>query len=386
VYWFKLGTERVVPAPFLRGLPVIASDVIGSMVHGMSVPDSLAPELEDVIQHGSSARRAETLRCITGLFADRASQFNDDHVDLFDDVFCRLMGKVDTNARMELSHRLAPIGNAPREVVSRLAKDDDIAVARVILRQSRRIEESDLAEIAQTKSQAHLLALSKRRDLEEPVTDILVRLGDQEVLLSVAKNLDAQLSDASFRTLIDSSAEDDMLAQKLGLRPDIPPRLLRDLLLETSQAVHQRLVATAKPEMQSEIRRVLAEVSDKAQAKAAPRDYTAADRKILELHQTGRLDEATLVEFAGNGKYEEMIAALASLCAVRINVVDGVMAGNRLDPILILCKSVGWGRQTVSAIMSAMPASPEFSRDVDAAYVNFERLSPITAQRVMRFW
>src|SRR5438477_4913020 len=105
---------------------------------------SLIPELEDVIQHGSSTRRRETLRRITTLFADGASRFNDDHVQLFDDVLRQLIDEVDTGARTELSHRLAPIGNAPPEVVRRLAKDDDIEVARPILKQSQRLEEDDL--------------------------------------------------------------------------------------------------------------------------------------------------------------------------------------------------------------------------------------------------
>jgi uncharacterized protein (DUF2336 family) len=348
---------------------------------------SLIPELDDVIQHGSSAHRAETLRRITALFADGASRFNDDHVQLFEDVFHRLIGEVDTNARVELSQRLAPIDNAPRELVRRLAQDDDIAVARPVLKQSQRLEESDLVEIARAKSQAHLLAVSKRKGIAEPVTDILVRRGDREVLRSLAENLDAHLSDASFAALIDRSAQDGALAEKIGLRPDIPPRLFRDLLLETTQAIQQRLLASAKPEMQSEIRRVLAEVSDKAQARAAQRDYTAAERRIFELRQEANLDEASLAEFVKNEQYEELVAALASLCEVPIDVVDRLMASDRADPILILGKSVGWGWQTVKAIMTAMPDGHAMSsRDLDAAFANFERLSPTTAQRVMRFW
>jgi uncharacterized protein (DUF2336 family) len=348
---------------------------------------SLIPELDDVIQHGSSVRRAETLRRITALFADGASWFNDDHVQLFDDVFRRLIGEVDTNARVELSHRLAPVGNAPREVVRRLAKDDDIAVARPILKHSPRLEESDLVEIAQAKGRAHLLAVSKRRGIGQPVTDLLVRRGDREVLRSLAENLDAQLSDAGFVALIEAIAQDGVLAEKIGLRPDIPPRLFRHLLLETTQAVQQRLLASAKPEMQSEIRRVLAEVSDKAQTKAAQRNYAVAERRILELRQDGNLDEASLVAFARNEQYEELVAALASLCEVPIDVVDRLMASDRPDPILILCKSVGWGWQTVKAIMTAMSDAHAMSRrDLDAAFANFERLSPTTAQRVMRFW
>jgi uncharacterized protein (DUF2336 family) len=348
---------------------------------------SLIPELDDVIQHGSSARRTETLRRITALFADGASRFNDDHVQLFDDVLHRLIVEVDADARVELAHRLAPIGNAPRDVVRRLAKDDDIAVARPILKQSQRLEQSDLVEIAQTKRQAHLLAVSKRRGIGEPVTEILVRRGDREVLRSLAENLDAQLSDAGFVALIDKAAQDGVLAEKIGLRGDIPPRLLRDLLLATTPAVQRRLLASAKPEMQSEIRRVLAEVSEQAQAKAARRDYSAAEHRILELRRNGNLDEAALVEFAGNEQYEELVAALASLCEVPVDVVDRLMASDRADPILILCKSGAWGWQTVKAIMTAMPrAHAMSSRDLDAAFANFERLSPTTAQRVMRFW
>jgi uncharacterized protein (DUF2336 family) len=348
---------------------------------------SLIPELEDVVQHGSAARRTATLQRIAALFVDGASQFNDDHVRLFDDVFSRLIGEVDANARAELSHRLASIGNAPREAVRRLAKDDDITVARPILKQSQRLEEDDLVEIARGKSQAHLLAVSKRREIGEPVTDILARRGDREVLRSLAENFDAHLSDAGFVALIEATARDGVLAERIGRRPDLPPRLFRDLVLDTTQAVRQRLLASAKPEMRSEIRRALAEVSEKTPAEAVQRDYSAAERKILKLRQGGKLDETTLVEFAKNGQYEELVVALALLCEVPVDVVDRLMLGDRPDPILILGKSAGWGWQTAKAIMAARPdRHAQSSLDLDAAFANFERLSPTTARRVMRFW
>ena len=347
----------------------------------------LIPELEDVIQHASSARRAETLRRITALFVEGAGRFNGDHVQLFEEVFIRLMREVDTTARTELSHRLAPVRNAPRAVLRRLAEDDDIAVARPVLKQSPVLTESDLVEIVQTRSQAHLLAVSKRREVGERVTDVLVRCGDRDILGSLTENPGAQLSEASFAALIARAAEDSALAEKVGMRRDIPPRLLRDLLLETTQAVQQRLLASARAEKRPEIRRLLAELAHDDRSKAARRDYTSAERKILELRRDGNLNEATLVEFANKAQHEDMVAALALLCAVPIDVVDRLLAADRADPILILCKSAGWGWQTVKTIMAAMPADlATSSRDLDAAYANFERLSPTTAQRVMRFW
>jgi len=52
---------------------------------------SLIPELEEVVQNGPSARRAEMLRRITTLFIEGAELFNEDHVQLFDGVLGRRM-------------------------------------------------------------------------------------------------------------------------------------------------------------------------------------------------------------------------------------------------------------------------------------------------------
>jgi uncharacterized protein (DUF2336 family) len=353
----------------------------------MSLTASLIPELEEVIRHGSPERRAETLKRITAFFLDGASRFNEDHVRLFDDVFGRLIAEIESKAREELSVHLAPMGNAPVDVVRALAKDDDIAVAGPVLKRSPRLADTDLCDIARTKSQAHLLAISDRAGLAEPVTDLLVRRGDHEVARRVADNPGARISDNGFTALVMRAENDGVLAEKVGLRSDIPPRLFRDLLLRATEVVQQRLFASAKPETQAEIRRVLAKISHEVAAKAAPRDYAEARRTIEALQQQGKLDEAALVEFAKQGQYEETIAALSVLCSVPIEVVDRLMSGDRPDPVLILCKAVGWGWQTVRAIIMARQGGKSASsQGLDTAYSNFERLSPATAQRVMRFW
>src|SRR5580693_1022297 len=175
----------------------------------MSAAPSLIPELEDIVRHGSARRRAQALRRITTLFLDGASLFNDEHVRLFDDVFNRLIDEIESKARAELSHHLAPVRNAPGELISRLAHDDDILVAGPVLRQSRRLAETDLLEIAETKSQAHLLAISSRAGIAEMVTNVLVRRGDRDVAHSVAENPGALLSSDSFTVLVARSSGDD---------------------------------------------------------------------------------------------------------------------------------------------------------------------------------
>ena len=49
----------------------------------------------------------------------------------------------------------------------------------------------------------------------------------------------------SFTTLVAKSDGDDLLAEKVGQRPDIPPPLFRALLLQATAVVQQRLFASA---------------------------------------------------------------------------------------------------------------------------------------------
>src|SRR5262249_20280396 len=119
----------------------------------MGVPASLLPELEDVVQHGSAEKRAETLRRITTLFLDGVPSFNAEHVALFDDVIGCLIEEIEAKALAELARRIAPTPNAPPGVVSTLAKNDDIEVAGPLLQQPR-IDDTHLIDIAQTQTPA----------------------------------------------------------------------------------------------------------------------------------------------------------------------------------------------------------------------------------------
>ena len=351
----------------------------------MSVPASLLPELEDVVQHGSAEKRAETLRRITTLFLDGVPSFNAEHVALFDDVIGCLIEEIEAKALAELARRIAPVPNAPPGVVSTLAKNDDIEVAGPVLTQAR-IDESELMHIAETKSQAHLLAMSTRLGIGEALSDILVERGNRDVARSIANNPHAELSTSAFTTLVKRAEQDGVLAEKVGMRTDIPPRLFRQLLMQASDVVQRRLLSKAKPETQAEIRRILAQVTDEVAAKAAPRNYTAALAAVRALHKERKLGESDIAEFASAGKYEETIAALATICAVPVEVVDRLMNGDRADPVLILARAVGFGWATVRAVLRARPGPKPSPQSLDAARENFERLTATTAQRVVRFW
>lgn len=353
----------------------------------MSLAVPLIPELEEILQRGSPIKRAEALQRITALFLDGASTYRDEHVDLFDRVFGLLIDEIETKARAELSIHLAPVINAPVKVLRTLAHDDDIAVAGPVLKLASRLAEADLVEVAKNKSQAHLHAISARRVLAEAVTDVLVGRGDHVVARRVAENRDARISAMGFSRLVKRAADDGILAETVGLRSDIPAPLFRELLTRATAVVHERLLAAATPERKAEIENVLNKVAKEVGARVGPRDYRAAQRVVLGLSRAGRMDEAALAKFCSDGKYEEAVVALAALAKVPINVVDRLMAGDRRDPVLILCKSAGLAWPVVQSVFVLHPdgkAAP--GQGLEVAFANYARLSSATARRVIRFW
>jgi uncharacterized protein (DUF2336 family) len=353
----------------------------------MAAPASIIPELEDVISNGTAERRAEMLRRVTTLFIDGANNYNEDHVGIFDGVLLRLASEIETRALAELARRLSPIDNAPIQLMRRLAKDDNIAVAGPVLKQSMRLAESDLIDIASKQGPDHLLAISGRRHIGEAVTDVLVKRGDQKVMRSVANNQGAKFSEASFTVLIKRAEGDDVLAETVGLRPDLPLHLIHQLIAQATEVVQERLLAASRPEVQSEIKRVLAEVSREVGTKVSlSRDRTAL-RLALDMRRAGILDERQIARMAYEGRFEEMTAALSVLCAVPFDVVDRLLQGERIDPMLILCKAGGFEWPTVRTIIEArLDRKAVSSQKIDDCLSNYERLSQATAQRVVRFW
>ena len=140
----------------------------------MTQERSIIAEIEGTFANGSAGKQAEILRRVTDLFLAGADKYSDEHVDLFDGVISRIAEKIETKARAELAHRLAPAENAPPNTVRMLARDESIEVAGPILSLSNRLSDDDLLAIASDNSQDRLLAISKRPTVSEKISDVLV--------------------------------------------------------------------------------------------------------------------------------------------------------------------------------------------------------------------
>jgi uncharacterized protein (DUF2336 family) len=352
-----------------------------------AAPENLLDELQSTLAHGTVARRVETLRRVTDLFINGAVDYSDDQISLFDDVFQCLIQHIEISAKALLANRLAPVDTAPPQTIRTLALDELIEVAGPVLTQSVRLDDDTLIETARNKSQAHLMAISKRKVLSDAVTDVLVLRGNDEVVQSTVNNPGAEFSERGFTRLVSRAEGDDDLATCVGLRPTIPRHLYLKLLAKASDTVRQRLEA-ANPQQAAEVPVAVREATRRARsAKSGITPQTAiAHALVRSLFEDGRLDEHQVAQFAESGKFDEVNASIAALANVPLTIAENMMVESRAEGVMILCKVSGMSWSTVKTIINLRDdlAGGE-PTDLNACRDTYERLRPSTAQQVLRF-
>ena len=322
---------------------------------------------------------------------------NAEQIELFDGVLERLIKTIeiraiaDISARValaEMSSQLAPVAHAPPAVIRRLARNDEISIAGPVLAESARLSDQDLVDIAKTKGEPHLLAISGRWWLKEVVTDALFIRCYPSVSRRIIRNPGARISAAGFAIAIAQAESDPELAVETGIRVDLPSELRRELLSRATEAVRSRLLSRAPPHLFEEIRNAISAVSAGVNREMSrARDFAAAKRLVAQLSDKGELNEAALLGFAKRRKYEETVAALAELSQSTIEVVRPLMQSLRDDGVLVPCKAAGIGWETVHAVLESRFATGSMApRDLAIAKDQFAKLTTENANRLLRFW
>jgi uncharacterized protein (DUF2336 family) len=360
-------------------------------------PLSIADEVEAAISAGSVQRLPETAGRVTALFLQSAGSYNQEQIELFGDVFERLINTIelravaDVSARIalaELSSQLAPVPQAPASVMRRLARNNDIAVAGPVLGESARLDNDDLIEIARTKSEKHLLAVAGRWWLQEVVTDALLARRFPSVSRRLVDNPGARVSPAGFAMIVAQAIADPELAIATGIRADLPADFRSRLLRQATDAVRNRLLSRAPPYLFEEIRSAIAAASagaDREMSKA--RDFEGAKILTARLKREGRINEAALLGLARQKKYEETIAVLAELSRTSIELVRPLMQSLRSDGILVPCKVAGLAWDTVGAVLDCRFSTGVTAPDELARLkTQFMALTTEDALRMLRLW
>lgn len=341
--------------------------------------DLWSAEIESALSQRSDTQRITMLRQMTDLFVTTAPSLSKDHVDVFDDVMMRLVEHIETQALIELSARLAPVGNAPFNVIGCLSRNDDISVSGPVLENSTVLTDPDLVEIAQTKSQNHLSAIAGRKAISTLVTAVLFGRGNDDVVRKVAANAGAVISSNAYDGVIRRAQGDEALTAAIAHRKDLPQELFERLVREATETVRLRLMARSDAKMRERISNVLANVAARvtqnpaALRNAGPKTLIQPDlvqQRIQVMRWTRANDVSNLVE------------ALALMCRVPVATVRDLVRQRLHEGIIILGKSGGLSWPELQEVLQvAIPGKA----DLNALFDKYAALSAPKAQIAASF-
>jgi uncharacterized protein (DUF2336 family) len=301
-------------------------------------------DMDDVIARGSAENRTKALWHTTDILLE--GEFDEEQIRILGEVIARLTEEIEESARAELSRRLAHSANAPTKVVTMLAFDDSIEVAAPVLQFSPRLDVKSLIVNIRTKSQTHLLAISRRPSVPVEVTDELVTRGNQEVVQSVVANDGARFSDFAFRQMVKRAETDAVLAERVGLRKEIPPQMFGQLIAKASDDVRRKL-ERERPELTAAIQASVTKAGGQLYSKftSGQESYLALKRAVTEAHKAGRLNEKSILTYA------LAHIGLSLLCELPVEVVEQMLELNNRDMILVLSKALEFSWETAMALL-----------------------------------
>jgi len=349
-------------------------------------PKSFLRDLDEAVSRGTPESRAKALWHTTDLMI--AGRFSDDEIWTFGEVVTRLADEIELAARAQLSDRLARFDRAPANIINKLAFDDAIEVAGPVLRESKQLETYALVANVCTKSQAHMLSISQRENIEERVTDELVTRGNQEVVTSVAKNTGARFSDFGFLHMVQRAEGDSILAEQLGLRKDIPRHVFQQLIAKATDDVKQRLL-NERPEMAMHIQSSVADLAGELQSKFGPasRGHFVAKRVVSTQHRLGNLNESSISNYARSHRLEEVTIGLSLLCALPSDVIERAVLDRNREMLLILCKALAFSWDTTMAVLFLGAKDHRITAsDLSDLEGEYARLNIETSKSVLSFY
>jgi len=345
-------------------------------------------ELIELAREPSSERRRQLLREITDVFLVSPDAHADAELGLFDDVLSHLAGEMEEAVRAELAQRIAPEPKAPRRLVRKLAADS-IVVATPILMTSKALSETDLVELAQTRGQEHLQAISQRPEVSEAVSEVIVERGDDRTLGVLLRNDGAMLSRQAHEAAIDRAAQNPELHEAVLDRDAVPIDLLNEMyfVVETQlrKKILERNAAVDPQELEAALaagRKVVA-----TRHGALPADYDESERVVRQMLAKKAITPPVLAGMLRNRETTKFMIALAELSGIDFNTARRILERRELDALAIVCKAAEFEKSlflTFAVLVldrdaNAMGRAREYGE-------LYAELPADSAQRTLRFW
>lgn len=321
----------------------------------------------------SSESRRQLLHAVTDLFL-LDQEPNAAVKEHYGEIATSSLPHLGDEERKGYADRVATMPTLPHNVAVTLGGDSNADVARLVLTLSPVLTDTDLAAIAVSQSQQHLVAIAERARLSESVTDILVERGDQKVLHTVSANEGAAFSDRGFDRLLERGEGDAAITGALARRSDLSPNRVQRVLRIVEQFSDG---SAAGPKTDDETVSL---------ARQARQQRLEVKLLLSDLATKVREVDDVLTMLADEDRAYHLAQVLAQIADISIEQALRVLMQRDVSGIAVACRSLGIGLTAFRALLQLRARRLYFSsRDIDDDVDAYTKLDLATAERTLRF-
>jgi uncharacterized protein (DUF2336 family) len=345
--------------------------------------------LLDLAKENSSDKRRELLRNVTDMFLSDPTGMTGANCAAFDEIVGAVVSDLESDVRFELSRTLSesplPLGKTARQLAM-----DDIEIARPMIERSNALTETDLLDVVATKSQDHMLAMTKRTTLGERVSGALVERGEDNVVASLLSNNGAKIDRVTYEKVAERAQTSTVLHAPFVRRQSVPLDLLNDVYASVAgdlrQEILKRYETVSPDELDAALERSKTKLS-KAYG-ALPQDFETQQRQLRKLEREGTLNPSLLVRLMREGVESRTLFLLAfgKLADAQFAVVARVFDSKDIDALALLCRAAGFDRALFVTLSLAVAGEDRGLAKVEEFSALYEKVPLVSAQRAVRFW
>jgi uncharacterized protein (DUF2336 family) len=342
-------------------------------------------ELAKLSEQDSSEKRRALLRKVTGTLTH--ATYSSVEKAALDDLMSVVADEYSTEVRMEFARLVAVSSqNFPR--ASAKFAHDTIEVAGPVLRQAPGLIDEALLDVVSRRSQAHMLAVTKRSTVSTRVFHALVENGDDAVVTSLLANDGAQIGHETFEMMARRAESSAVLHGPLVRRKEVPADILHDLYLKVEVGLRQEILEKFGDYPPEDLEKAF--VRSRARVTQIywriPPDYQSAVQHVELLKKRRQLVPDTLVSLLrqGSASLTTFQAAFAVLVDVEFDVIQRVTQKPDLDALALLCRGAAF--ETSLFVVLALALSPSSEVDPNVMGALYEKVPVVAAQRALRFW
>jgi uncharacterized protein (DUF2336 family) len=359
--------------------------------------ESKEAELDQLMvlsRDGSISARQRLFDNMTNLFLAEEERLSEQERAHISDILSKLIQDIELNVRRSLAEKLAVSGKAPAELVKLLA-NDAIEVARPILLKSRVLLEPDLMELVETRSKEHLLVISNREDLSEAVSDQLIEFGDEDVIESLIRNSDAEVSKEAMAYLVEESKRLDRFQEPLLARHDLPSALAHQMFWWVSAALRRHIIENFEID-QFALDQHISSATREFQEEPSITEFgeTHADKLVAQLASRNELSEMFLVQSLQSKQIRLFIAGLSLKSGLSTQTLSRFLFDKNAEGMAVTCKALDFDRNSFSAVFlltrrggmengNQVPTSPA---EVETVMNFYDGLKTEKAEQVLAHW